>query len=345
MRTILMKGSVGLVLAAAMAVGCTSVDDSPAGAATGQGLSAEPNVTAPTAPAAASPPQPGGVVARTYTNAAGTRSYNLFVPSSGGAGKPLLVYLHGCAVPPQAEAGHALAKVAEEKGFSVVWPLQTITANIALCWNWFDPRQIKRDSGEASILAGITTSVRDELGADSQRVYVAGYSAGGAMTTVMGATYPDVYAAISPSAGAPYDIFDVSGKLAYEAMGPRARPVPAFILQGVLDEASLYVIGRGNITEWLGADDYADDGALNNSVSKMPAALTPRVMQTTPPLPVLIERYTSGNCELAEFWTTPYEHLLNGALFYYDVGLDLQRTMMDFLLAHKLGGPRQGCGG
>jgi pimeloyl-ACP methyl ester carboxylesterase len=199
---------------------------------------------------------------------------------------------------------------------------------------------MRRGSGEASIIAGITTTVTQEVGGDFGRVYIGGYSAGGAMTTVMGATYPDLYAAIAPSAGAPY-AFDLTGSQAYGEMGPRARPVPAWILQGVTDEISNYVIGRTNILQWLGTDDYANNG----SVSRLPTSIDLPVVQTgILPLPLVVEHYTGGGCELAQFLTSPYEHLINGYFISTDSGVGLMRLMMDFLLAHRLGAVHQGCG-
>jgi poly(hydroxyalkanoate) depolymerase family esterase len=289
-------------------------------------------------------PQPGQVVQRTYTNAAGTRAYDLYVPPGGTAGKPLMIWLHGCGGPDPLQAGHALTKVAQEKGFAVAFPIQPASANALQCWNWSSAAGQHRGAGEPSIIAGITTSLRDELGSDASRIYIGGYSAGGAMTTVMGAAYPDLYAAISPSAGAPYAIFDLSGQKAYQEMGSRARPVPAFILQGLTDELSNYLVGRANIAQWLGTDDYADDSTLNYSVPRLPSSLELKLVQTSLLLPVVIEHYRAGGCELAQFLTSPYEHLINGALFYYDQGLALQRLMMDFLLSHRLGGPHHGCG-
>jgi poly(hydroxyalkanoate) depolymerase family esterase len=286
--------------------------------------------------AAADPPaEPGKMVQRTYTNAAGTRTYHLYVPPGGSVSKPLMVWLHGCGGPLTMEAGHALAKVADEDDFVLAYPVQDAAANVGQCWNWFRAADIHRGQGEASIIAGITTSLIDELGIDAARVYVGGYSAGGAMTTVMGATYPDLYAAISPQAGAPYD-FD-TGQKAYAEMGERARPVPALLFQGLTDELSNYVVGRINLLQWLTTDDLADDGASNGSVAKSPSAVEPHVFQSIAPVPMTVEHYVAGGCELAQFITSPLEHLANGYLISEDAGLDLQRAMMSFLLAHRLG--------
>jgi poly(hydroxyalkanoate) depolymerase family esterase len=284
------------------------------------------------------------MVARSFTNQAGTRRYMLYVPRTGAAGRPLMVWLHGCGRPGTMEAGHALARVAEERGFALAYPLQDRAANLENCWNWYPPGDRHRGSGEASIIAGITTAVERELDVDPGRIYVGGYSAGGAMTTVMGAAYPDLYAAIAPASGGPYAL-DPSGASASVEMGPRARPVPAFLLQGAADEISVYPIGRTNLLQWLETDDDADDGRRNGSVSLFPASTTSQPPGPDSPLPLVIESYrAAGGCLLAEFLTSPADHLVNGMLLSEDVGLGLQRQMMDFLLAHRLGGPRQACG-
>jgi poly(hydroxyalkanoate) depolymerase family esterase len=237
-----------------------------------------------------------------------------------------------------------LAKVAEERGFALAYPVQSASANPLSCWNWSGQGHLHRGAGEASIIAGITTSLVGELGSDAARVYVGGYSAGGAMSTVMGATYPDVYAAIAPSSGGPYAISDITGQQAYAEMGPRARPMPAFIVQGLLDELSNYVFGRFNLLQWLGTDDYADDGASNNTVSRLPSGGGLKLPGPGLPIPLVLEDYRSRGCHLAQFVTSPMEHLINGYLISADLGIGLQRLMMSFLLAHRLGGPTQGCG-
>lgn len=299
----------------------------------------------PSAAAADQPaPVPGQVVQRTYTNSAGTRAYDLYIPTSGTAGKPLLIWLHGCGGSDPLGQGHSLDTVAEERGFAVAFPIQPSSANAGQCWNWADPADQHRGTGEPSIIAGITTSLRDELGSDPRRIYVAGYSAGGAMTTVMAAAYPDLYAASGPSAGAPYGGYDLAGTAAYAEMGSFARPVPAFMVQGLSDELSNVLVGRANLSQWLGTDDAADDGVLNASISRTPSSIVPISIPNDIPIPATVEHYTAGACAIADFITTPYDHMIDGGFFYYSYGLGLQRMMMDFLLAHRLGGVRQACG-
>jgi poly(hydroxyalkanoate) depolymerase family esterase len=204
---------------------------------------------------AAEPATPSRFGERTFTGAAGSRTYRLFVPPAhdGRAELPLLVMLHGC-VQDAADiaAGTRMNQAAQERGLVMVYPEQPASANPQRCWNWYLPEHRARDGGEAALIAGITREVMRSHRIDARRVYVAGISAGGAMALVMAASYPDLYAAVASHSGVMFGAAsDVAGALAamqgqgldpesgaaavIDAMGSARRPVPALVIHGAAD--------------------------------------------------------------------------------------------------------------
>lgn len=186
-----------------------------------------------------------------FTCAAGTRQYKLFIPKGHqGRQLPLLVMLHGCTQSPDDFArGTRMNQFAEEEGYCVAYPAQSARDNPTKCWNWFRPADQCRDRGEPAIIAELTRHLVRAHRLDPARVYVAGLSAGAAMAIILARTYPDIYAAAGIHSGLPYgSAHDVPSAFAamkqgsgISAAGTNATnqvlgaPVPTIVFHGDRD--------------------------------------------------------------------------------------------------------------
>jgi poly(hydroxyalkanoate) depolymerase family esterase len=205
------------------------------------------------------------------------RDYKLYVPASYtvGAPAPLVVMLHGCTqTMDDFAAGTQMNAKAEEAGFLVAYPDEPTSANPDRCFDWFLPADQVRGAGEPALLAGIAGDVAAAFTVDARRVFVAGISAGAAMAVVLGATYPDVFAAVAVHSGLEYQAATdaqsaltaaqsggpnpkAQGDAAFEEMGAQARVVPVIALHGDADGTVNVANASQVVAQWTETDARA----------------------------------------------------------------------------------------
>lgn len=155
--------------------------------------------------------QPHTSSSRLAENIKGSNPGNLamltFMPDDLPEMAPLVVVLHGCAQSAGGyEMGSGWSTLAERYGFALLMPEQQRSNNANGCFNWFEPSDTSRGSGEALSIKQMIEQVITQYKLDKRRVFITGLSAGGAMTSAMLATYPDVFAGGAIIAGLPYGI-------------------------------------------------------------------------------------------------------------------------------------------
>jgi poly(hydroxyalkanoate) depolymerase family esterase len=211
----------------------------------------------------------GDLVDRRYKNGSGARRYLVYVPPGCPTeGAPVIVMLHGGtqAVHDYA-AGTAMNKLADLHHFLVVYPEQDAGANPMRYWNWFRPQDQRTGNGEPALIAGITEQVIGDYSADRNRVFIVGFSAGGAMATVMATTYPDLYAAAGVHSGLPYGAaYDVQSAFALmrgenlPSQQTSALRMPLIVFHGDRDQI-VNVVNASRISrQRLGAGPTATAG-------------------------------------------------------------------------------------
>jgi len=130
-----------------------------------------------------------------------------YLPGGLPKASGLVVVLHGCAQTATGyDVGAGWSALAERYGFALLMPEQKQANNANGCFNWFLPDDTARERGEAASIRQMIEAMVRTAGIDRRRIFVTGLSAGGAMTSVMLATYPEVFAGGAIIAGLPYGI-------------------------------------------------------------------------------------------------------------------------------------------
>jgi poly(hydroxyalkanoate) depolymerase family esterase len=129
----------------------------------------------------------------------------MYAPANVPDNAPLVVVLHGCTQNANEYAERTQwNRLAERFGFIVIYPEQQVVNNVLFCFNWFFPADASRDKGESLSIKQMIDRVKTDHSIDAERVYVTGLSAGGYMTAVMLAVYPEMFAGGAVMAGGPF---------------------------------------------------------------------------------------------------------------------------------------------
>lgn len=191
---------------------------------------------------------PGGqLVAGRFSTRLGALDYTLYLPRTAlRESLPLVVMLHGCNHQPDDFAlTTGMNHLADAFPCFVLYPAQSSRANPSQCWNWHQPEDQRR-GGEPAILAAMTRHIAQTHPVDTKRIFVAGMSAGGAMAGILGANYPELYAAVGIHSGLPFaaahDLTSAYDAMLHGALGihghstaPIAFPSRTIIFHGDRD--------------------------------------------------------------------------------------------------------------
>jgi poly(hydroxyalkanoate) depolymerase family esterase len=186
---------------------------------------------------------PGNLVGRYY------------VPAGLKGPAPLVVVLHGCTQNAAVyDHGSGWSALADKHGFVLLFPEQQRANNPLLCFNWFSGNDTQRGMGEAASIRAMIDAMQKAHDVDPKRIFVTGLSAGGAMASVMLATYPEVFAAGAIIAGVAYGCASGVAE-AFDCMGGRARS-DAKELAAKVRRASPHKGPWPRVQVWQGSADH-----------------------------------------------------------------------------------------
>ena len=190
-----------------------------------------------------------------------------FVPGQLQEPRALVVVLHGCG---QTAAGYDLgagwSTLAKHYGFALLMPEQQASNNAQGCFNWFNPEDTARGGGEPGSIRQMIARMAGDHGIDPHRIFVTGLSAGGAMTSVMLATYPEVFAGGAVIAGLP---FGVAGNVREALNGMyQSAARPAHELGNLVRNASHHKGPWPKLSVWHGSADRTVNPANANEIVK-----------------------------------------------------------------------------
>jgi poly(hydroxyalkanoate) depolymerase family esterase len=190
-----------------------------------------------------------------------------YVPEHLPRAPALVVVLHGCG---QTAAGYDFgtgwSTLAKRYGFALLMPEQQASNNPNTCFNWFNPDDVARGRGEAASIRQMIARMVAQHKIDTRRIYVTGLSAGGAMTSVMLATYPEVFAGGAIIAGLPFGIASNVREAFSGMMQSTSRPAGS--LGDLVRKASKHKGPWPKVSVWHGSADRTVNPGNANEIVK-----------------------------------------------------------------------------
>ncbi|GAB2854394.1 PHB depolymerase family esterase [Pseudoduganella ginsengisoli] len=196
-------------------------------------------------------------------------AYWLYLPDqpAPALGWPLIVMLHGCQQSAtQFAQGTRMNRVAEQKGYAVLYPQQLASSQAQRCWRWYDSAT-QQGGGDTELLAMLVAKVCVQHGFNVRRIYACGLSAGAGMAAVLALNHPELIAAVGlhsgPVFGAGHTPAGALHVMRHGAVSHadaiegvlRGRPgfpgMPALLIQGDADHV-VHPVNQQQLTrQWL----------------------------------------------------------------------------------------------
>lgn len=164
------------------------------------------------------------------------RSFILTGPDkSSVSARPLIVLLHGCKQNADLIlTGTNMDEEAKKNDFFVLAPEQPDYYNMDHCWNWFlDFQQQRNMANEMAQIIGGIEYVKTSKKIDVEKIFVAGISAGGAMTHNLAVCYPDVFSGAAVHSGLNYKAAETISE-AQTVLTSYRQKAPEYLAQKML---------------------------------------------------------------------------------------------------------------